>query len=89
MVREVKLSYENGFVEEGSQYKTFHIEGKLFLEQLKIEAMLRGAKFIQKKFDSIQDVLSLKETAIFNCTNESSSYLFDDNAFKEQHFLIF
>ena len=51
--------------------------------------MLRGAKFVQKKFDSIEDVLSLKETAIFNCTNESSSYLFEDNAFKEQNFLIF
>jgi len=65
-------------VEEGACYKTFHIDSKLFLEELKIEAMLRGVKFVQKKFDSLREMLELKEAAIFNCTNYSSGYLFEE-----------
>ena len=88
MVRKVKLEFQNGSTEEGAQYKTFYIDSKLYLEELKIEAMLRGAKFVQKKFSSLQEILALKEAAIFNCTNQSSSYFFEDSEFQEQNFLL-
>ena len=43
---------------------------------------------MEKRFDSLQDVLGLKEAAIWNCTNAGSSYLFQDSALKQQHYLM-
>ena len=37
----------------------FHIDSNLFLEELRIEAVLRGATFVEKRFNSIDDVTSL------------------------------
>lgn len=54
MVQGARVIYENGSVEEGSVYKTFHINSPLFLEELKIEAMLRGIKFVKQTFNNIQ-----------------------------------
>ena len=51
--------------------------------------MLRGVKFVQKKFGSLKEVLELREAAIFNCTNSSSGYLFEEGGMQEQHYLVF
>lgn len=87
MVRPSRVSYENGSLEDGCFYKTFHIDSRLYLEELKIEAMLRGVRFVQKRFSSLEDIMALSEMAIWNCTNEASAYLFDDSAFQKQHFI--
>jgi len=52
--------------------------------------MLRGVKFVQRKFNSLQEILHLKEDAIWNCTNEASAYLFgDENYTQQHHYLLF
>jgi hypothetical protein len=88
MVRPAKLGFDNGSQEEGSTYRTFHIDSHLYLEELKIEAMLRGVRFVQKKFHSLQEVLALKEKGVWNCTNEGSARLFEDNNFQKQQFVF-
>ena len=64
MVHPSRISYENGSLEEGCLYKTFHIDSRLYLEELKIEAMLRGVRFVQKRFGSLEDIMALSELAI-------------------------
>lgn len=44
---------------------------------------------MQRKFSSLQEILNLKEEAIWNCTNEASAYLFNDTSFSQQHYLLF
>ncbi len=58
------------------------------MEEIKIEAMLRGVRFVKRNFSSLQEVLSLQETAIWNCTNGSSSYLFEESGLQERQYLL-
>ena len=44
---------------------------------------------MKRHFASLEEVLALSEEAIWNCTNQSSSYLFEDSSFEKQHYLLF
>lgn len=72
------LSFDHGVPENYIRMKTFKIDVELFLEELKVEATLRGAKFVERKFSTREEILALKENAIFNCTGQFSRVLFDD-----------
>jgi|JI10StandDraft_1071094.scaffolds.fasta_scaffold1832169_1 hypothetical protein len=50
--------------------------------------MLRGARFVKKQFSSIQDVLVLPEQAIWNCTNSSSTSLFEEPSLRQRHYIL-
>ena len=58
--------------------KTIKIDTEMFLEQLKVEAALRGAKFVERSFSNVQQIVDLKEDAIFNCTGQASKDIFGD-----------
>lgn len=58
--------------------RTIKINTELFMEELRVEALLRGVKFVEKPFKTQSDVISLSQEAIFNCTGYSSKYLFND-----------
>ncbi len=56
-----------------------------------MEATLRGIKFVEKKFKNKNDILSLKQECVFNCTGQASKQLFDDANLTEttDHLVIF
>lgn len=61
MIKQAKVLYENGKSEDCALYKTFYIDSPLFLEELKVEAILRGVRFVKRKFANVKDILSLPE----------------------------
>jgi glycine/D-amino acid oxidase-like deaminating enzyme len=63
-------------------YPTFMIDSDLFLRELQLELKARGATFVQKRFANKQEVLSLSENYIFNCSGMGSKMLFDDDNFE-------
>jgi hypothetical protein len=65
--RNVNLNYGNGQVEQVVQYNTVGFDNALYLEELKTELILRGGKFVERKFKDLNEILSLPEEAIFNC----------------------
>lgn len=50
----------------------------MYLEELRLEAVLRGVKFIQRRFNIFDDLLEIKENFIYNCIAGASDYLFGD-----------
>ena len=58
--------------------RTIKINTELFMEELRVEALLRGVKFVEKSFKTQSDVTNLSQEVIFNCTGYSSKYLFND-----------
>lgn len=58
---------------------------------MKIEAHLRGVKFVQKHFKSLDEILNLEDNIIFNCTGFESKRLFGDEKVKSyvDHIILF
>ena len=54
------------------------IEPSIYLEALLADFHLFGGHIVIRKFDRIEDVMSLSESLIFNCTGLGSKALFDD-----------
>jgi len=54
------------------------IEPATFLRRIRDDFQLSGGKFIIRNFINRNDVLSLKEKVIFNCTGLGAKTLFDD-----------
>lgn len=75
---EVDLRFENKKKEKGVKYSTVLIDSNMYLEELRLEAVLRGAKFVQRRFNTLDDVLEIKEDFIFNCIASASGYLFGE-----------
>lgn len=74
-----QLDFGNGQPEQFTKMSTFKIDADKFLEELRVEAVLRGVKFVEKKFASLEEIIALSQNAIFNCTGLSSKYLFGDD----------
>ena len=87
----VQLNYGSGENETYTKMNTFKIDSENFLEELRVEAVLRGVKFVEKKFNNREEVLNLKEKSIFNCSGYSSKYLFNDENItgSTTHYVIF
>lgn len=75
---EADLRFENKKKEKGVKYSTVLIDSNMYLEELRLEAVLRGAKFVQRRFNTLDDVLEIKEDFIFNCIASASGYLFGE-----------
>jgi glycine/D-amino acid oxidase-like deaminating enzyme len=54
------------------------IEPSIYLEAVLADFHLFGGRIVIRKFDKIEDVMSLSETLIVNCTGLGSKALFDD-----------
>lgn len=58
---------------------TMQIDPGTLLRQLTADFQLAGGSFVIRNFDDRADVLSLRETVIFNCTGLGAAALFDDS----------
>ena len=87
----VKINYGSGENQVYTKMNTFKFDTEKFIEELRVEAVLRGVKFVEQKFSSLEEVLALKERSIFNCSGFSSKYLFNDDKISGSttHFVIF
>jgi len=61
-----------------TQTVTMIIEPATFLRRIRDDFQLSGGKFVIRNFINQNDVLSLKEKVIFNCTGLGAKTLFDD-----------
>lgn len=57
---------------------TMLIEPAMFLRRVRNDFFIAGGKIVAKDFKNLDDVLSLKEATIFNCTGLGAKALFDD-----------
>ena len=60
------------------QTVTMLIQPAQFLRRIKNDFFIAGGKIVAKNFEALTDVLSLDESAIFNCTGLGAKALFDD-----------
>lgn len=59
---------------------TMHVEPGVFLRQLRQDFRVQSGTFVVRHFDTEDDVLSLDERVIFNCTGLGSRALFGDES---------
>lgn len=78
---EVVVHFDNGITKNGRRICELGIDGKLFMEDLYSKVKSKGAILQQKHFESLEDLLSLKETIIVNCMSMGSRELFNDQEF--------
>jgi len=76
----VEVEFGNHRYTPAQKWSTLFIDGSSFLNNLHEAAIAKGIAFEQRKFPSIDAVLDLQETTIFNCTGYGSKSLFDDKA---------
>lgn len=78
---EVLVHFDNGITKVGRKFKELGIDGKIFMEDLFAKVKAKGAVLIQRRFDHLEDILSLQEETIINCTSMGSRELFNDIEF--------
>ncbi|MEM9336197.1 MAG: FAD-dependent oxidoreductase, partial [Pseudomonadota bacterium] len=57
---------------------TMLIEPSMFLRRVRNDFFIAGGKLVARNFRNLDDVLSLSEATIFNCTGLGAKVLFDD-----------
>lgn len=57
---------------------TMQIDPGTLLRQLTADFQMAGGKFVIRHFSALSEVLSLRESVIFNCTGLGAAALFDD-----------
>lgn len=62
-----------------SHFLTMQIDPAVLLRRLVQDFQLAGGKFVIRVFNDRDDVLSLRESTIFNCTGLGAAELFDDS----------
>lgn len=78
---EVVVHLDNGVAKTGRRILEIGIDGKLFIEDLFSKVKAKGATLIQRRFESLSDILALSEKTIINCTSIGSRELFNDQEF--------
>lgn len=78
---EVIACFDNGVIKSGRRIYEFGIDGQLFMSDLYNKVKRNGAVLKQCHFESLEDVLNLRESVIINCTSMGSIKLFDDQEF--------
>ena len=61
------------------QTVTMMVEPATFLRKIRDDFLVTGGKFQSKNFTQLDEILSLKESTIFNCTGLGSKALFEDD----------
>jgi glycine/D-amino acid oxidase-like deaminating enzyme len=61
------------------QTVTMMVEPATFLRKIRDDFLISGGKFQIKNFTQLDEILSLKESTIFNCTGLGSKALFEDD----------
>ncbi|HSX38302.1 MAG TPA: hypothetical protein VLE95_05670 [Chlamydiales bacterium] len=74
----VVVHFDNGVTKTGRKIHQLGIDGKLFVEDLYSKVIAKGAVLIQRHFENLEDVLSLDEPTIINCTSIGSRKLFNN-----------
>lgn len=77
--RLVNLDYGNGQHEQVVGFETVLVDNSLYYEELKTELVLRGGRFVTKKINTLDDVMSLPEEVVFNCLGAKSKTIFSDD----------
>lgn len=78
---EVIVHFDNGTIKNGRKIFRVGLDGKLFMEDLFSKVKSKGAVLQQKHFESIEELLNLKEPVIVNCMSLGSRELFNDEEF--------
>lgn len=78
---EITAHFDNGMTKKGRRIYELGIDGQLFMNDLYLKIKQRGAVLKQCHLESLEDVLSLKESIIINCTSMGSVKLFNDQEF--------
>jgi hypothetical protein len=78
---EIIAHFDNGVIKKGRRIEELGIEGKLFMEDLYSKVKNKGAVLQHRHFENLEDVLSLEEPIIINCTSRGSLKLFNDQEF--------
>ncbi|MEM8985276.1 MAG: FAD-dependent oxidoreductase [Pseudomonadota bacterium] len=63
---------------EAEQFNSMMIDPDRFLRALMRDIKVVGGKIVRRRFESADDIFSLKERLIFNCTGLGAGALFDD-----------
>lgn len=78
---EVIVHFDNGAIKNGRKIYRVGLDGKLFMEDLYSKVKSKGAILQQKHFESVEELLNLKEAIIVNCISMGSRELFNDQEF--------
>jgi len=78
---EVVVHFDNGLIKQAYRSYELAIDGKLFMEDLYAKVQSKGAVLHQGHFQSVEDLLHLKESTIINCMSLGSRQIFDDQEF--------
>lgn len=78
---EIIAHFDNGVIKNGRRVYELGIDGQLFMNDLYLKVKQKGAILRQCHLESLEDVLSLKESVIINCTSMGSIKLFNDQEF--------
>lgn len=78
-IEEVKISFNTKHLIPGYRTTTYQFEGDIPLNKLMEEAKSIGVQIVNHRFENLDEILSLKEKVIFNCSGFSSKYLFNDD----------
>lgn len=79
--KKVRVHFDNGMIKMGKQIIELGLDGKLFMDDLYTQVTAKGASIHQKYFTTKNDITSLNEKIIINCTSMGSHELFDDSEF--------
>lgn len=78
---EIIAHFDNGVIKTGRRIYEIGIEGQLFMNDLYLKVQQKGITLTQCHLESLEDILSLKESLIINCTSMGSIKLFNDQEF--------
>ncbi len=78
---EIIAHFDNGTTRNGRKYQVMAIDGHLFMNDLHEKVQKNGAILKEQYFASLEEVLSLEEPIIINCTSMGSIQLFNDQEF--------
>lgn len=76
---DVNVQFDNGVVKTAKRRNEIAINGHVFMEDLFSKVKQKGAILHQQRFDSLEDIIALKEPIIINCTGMASKTLFNDH----------
>jgi D-amino-acid oxidase len=78
---QVTVCFDNGTIKQAKKERSLCLDGKIFIEDLFAKVQSKGAKLIEKKFHTPDDVKALSESVVINCTSLGSRELFNDQEF--------
>ncbi|MGE0206366.1 MAG: FAD-dependent oxidoreductase [Candidatus Babeliales bacterium] len=72
------VHFSNGMEATCRKKNKFIMKGPLYLESIFNKVAAHGAQIIEKRFDTLNDILGLPESIIINCTGMGAKILFND-----------